>query len=196
MKTKKRVLVCEDDPVQLAILAAALGQAGFETATARSADEGLRAAPVDAVVSDVHLKRGDAFDLLAGLRRAGRDCPTLMISGGATPYIKERAIRAGVRGLLEKPCDIPSIVRVVRELLDVKPAPAPLPILLPRPEIVGRADGQAPSADSAPPPVRRVGVLADPPAEVPVAARLWGARIGLWAAAVGAALAVGLLGAL
>jgi DNA-binding response OmpR family regulator len=196
MKTKKRVLVCEDDPVQLAILAAALGQAGFETATARTADEGLRAAPVDAVVSDIHLKRGDAFDLLAGLRRAGRDCPTLMISGSATPLLKERAIRAGVRGLIEKPCDIPSIVRVVRGLVESKPEAAPLPILLPRPEIVGRADGQAPSADSAPPPVRRVGVLAAPPQAAPSETRPWSLRIGLWAAAVGAALALGLLGAL
>lgn len=187
MKSRKRVLVCEDDPVQLAILSAALGQAGFETATARSSEEGLRrAAQADAVIADIHLAQGTAFDLLAGLRSGGRDTPTLMISGRVTPFLRERAIRAGVRGLLEKPCDIPSIVRVVRGLFEGVPrTETSRPILLPRLEIVGRADGP-PRAESAPPPLRRVGILAAPPAGTEGRR---GSRAFWWAAGAAALLA-------
>ena len=200
MATKKRVLVCEDDPVQLAILSAAIRQAGYETTTARTPDEGVkrtRGTPVDAVVTDVHLKQGSAFDLVDALRRAGQDAPTLMISGLVTPFMKEHAIRVGVRGLLEKPCDIPSIVRVVRGLLGgpVKPAEA-RPILLSRPEIVGRADAGLPQeAASLPEPVRRVGVLTAPP-EAP--ASRWQGKATFWAAAAVLALtgAVAFFGAL
>jgi hypothetical protein len=110
--------------------------------------------------------------------------------------MKEHAIRVGVRGLLEKPCDIPSIVRVVRGLLGrpVKPADA-RPILLSRPEIVGRADAGLPPAASLPEPVRRVGVLTAPP-EAP--AFRWTGKASFWAAAAALALtgAVAFFGAL
>ena len=192
MATKKRVLVCEDDPVQLAILSADIRQAGYETATARTPDEGMKRAlgePVDAVVTDVRLRQGSAFDLLDALRRAGRDAPTLMLSGFVTPFMREHAIRAGARGLLEKPCDIPSIIRVVRGLLGrpVKPAEA-RPILVSRPEIVGRADEALP--ESAPEPVRRVAVLAAPPeAPEPRRESRWKIKASVWAAAVALTLA-------
>lgn len=197
MVKKKRVLVCEDDPIQLAILTSALGRAGYETASARTPDEGLRSAvgqPVHAVVTDVHLQQGSAFDLLASLRRANRDAPTLMISGLVDPALRERSIRAGVRGLLEKPCDIPSIVRVVGGLLgrSEDAAPEERPILLSRPEIVGRADGRDPAADSLPEPVRRVGILVGPPAEAPAR----GLQVLVWAAALATALAGALAQAL
>ena len=42
MDSRRSILVCEDDPVQLAILSAALGQAGYDTVTARSPGEALR----------------------------------------------------------------------------------------------------------------------------------------------------------
>ncbi|HEX7898039.1 MAG TPA: response regulator [Planctomycetota bacterium] len=188
MATKKRVLVCEDDPVQLAILSAAIRQAGYETATARTPEEGVKralGAPVDAVVTDVRLLRGSAFDLVDALRRAGKDAPTLMLTGSATPFVKERAIQVGARGLLEKPCDIPSIVRVVRGLLSAPAAPEETrPILVSRPEIVGRAEAAVP--ESLPEPVRRVGILAALP-EAP--APRWRIKATVWAAALMLALA-------
>jgi CheY-like chemotaxis protein len=192
MEEKKRVLVCEDDPVQLAILRAAFGQAGYDTAGARSPQEALASGPADLVVADIHLRQGDAFDLIAGLRRSGRDAPTLMISGEVTPLLQERAIRAGARGLIGKPCDVPSIVRVVRGLLAPPELRAPKPILCPAPEIVGRADGDVPSTP--PPPARKAGRPEAPrtsTSDGPSWTCLWVASLLLTLAAAAAASVLG-----
>jgi DNA-binding NtrC family response regulator len=126
MKDRRSILVCEDDPVQLALLSAALGQAGYDTVTARSPGEALekvKGRPADAVVSDVRLESGDAFDVLGGMRRAGCDAPMLMVSGHADASTRGRAIEEGARGLLEKPLDLRALVRAVRALVERPAAP-------------------------------------------------------------------------
>lgn len=126
MIERRSILVCEDDPVQLAILSAALGQAGYDTVTARSPGEALekvKARPADAVVADVRLQDGDAFDLLGEMRREGYDAPMIMVSGYADSRTRGRALSEGARGLLEKPVDLPALVRVVRRMVERPAAP-------------------------------------------------------------------------
>lgn len=120
MSETRSVLVCEDDPVQLAILSAALGQAGFTAVTARSPEEALqkvKAQPADAVIADVRLDHGDAFEVLGSLRKAGYAAPVLMVSGHADAQTRGRAIEAGASGLLEKPLNLRSLVRMVRSMV-------------------------------------------------------------------------------
>jgi DNA-binding response OmpR family regulator len=139
MADSRSVLVCEDDPVQLALLSAALGQAGYDTLTARSPGEALekvKAKAADVVVADVHLTGGNAFDVLGELRRAGYRAPMLMLSGHADGRMRGRAIEEGASGLLEKPVNLRALVRTVRSMVQRPQAAltASLKVLLVEPD--------------------------------------------------------------
>ncbi len=121
MDARRNVLICEDDPVQLRVLTAAFMQAGFRALGARSPAEAVRKLDreaVDAVVSDVQLEGGSAFDVLGGARRSGLDAPVFMMSAYATPNLRERVRASGVVRFFEKPCPVPEIVRTVGEALE------------------------------------------------------------------------------
>jgi DNA-binding NtrC family response regulator len=117
MKTTKNVLVCEDDPVQLKILTTLIDQAGYRSLSARTPSEAVVAARrcgVDAVLTDVQLQDGNAFDLVGDLHRFGFDAPVLMTSAYATEGMKDRARKAGAKFFFEKPFNLPQI----REQMD------------------------------------------------------------------------------
>jgi DNA-binding NtrC family response regulator len=124
MKTmmKKNVLVCEDDPVQLKILTTLVRQAGYQSLEARTPGEAIVAARrcgIDAVLTDVQLQDGNAFDLIGDLRRFGVDAPVLMASAFATEGMKDRARQAGAKYFFEKPFDLPKIREQVDRVLKV-----------------------------------------------------------------------------
>jgi DNA-binding NtrC family response regulator len=113
MDASRRVLLCEDDPIQLKVLEAALHRAGFGTVSARSPGEALAAVAgqrTDAVVTDVQLKQGNAFDLVEGLHKAGMDAPVIMMSAYTTAGMRKRAVAAGAVEFFEKPCSLDEVV--------------------------------------------------------------------------------------
>jgi DNA-binding NtrC family response regulator len=117
MKTLKNVLVCEDDPVQLKILTTLIDQAGYRPISARTPSEAVIAARrcgVDAILTDVQLEDGNAFDLVGDLRAIGFDAPVFMASAYGTEGMKARAHRAGVKHFFDKPFDL----RQIRERVD------------------------------------------------------------------------------
>jgi len=121
MDVSRNVLVCEDDPVQLSVLEAALRRAGYGTLAARSPGEALaalRGRRTDAVVTDVQLDRGNAFDLVDGLHKAGMDAPVIMMSVYATAGMRKRAAAAGAVAFFEKPCPLADVVRRVDRAVD------------------------------------------------------------------------------
>lgn len=123
MDPHQTVLVCEDDPVQLKILTAALAQAHFRTLSARTPAEALRTLGdrrVDAVLSDVNLQGGSAFDILGTMRRNGLGAPLVMISAWSTPALKENALRRGAAQFLEKPVEFASVPRAVNRAIQAQ----------------------------------------------------------------------------
>jgi len=124
MKTTKNVLVCEDDPVQLKILTTLIHQAGYRPIAARTPSEAVacaRRCGIDAVLTDVQLLDGNAFDLVGDLRAIGFDTPVFMASAYATDGMKDRARGAGVKHFFEKPFDLPKIKEQVDQALRVEP---------------------------------------------------------------------------
>jgi len=124
MKTTKNVLVCEDDPVQLKILTTLIHQSGYRPIPARTPSEAVVAARrcgIDAVLTDVQLQDGNAFDLVGDLRAIGFDTPVFMASAYATDGMKDRARDAGVKYFFEKPFDLSRIKQQVDEILQVSP---------------------------------------------------------------------------
>jgi DNA-binding NtrC family response regulator len=120
MEKMKNVLVCEDDPVQLKILTTLIDQAGYRSLAARTPMEAVVAArrcSVDAVLADVQLQGGNAFDLMGDLRRMGVDAPVFMASAYATEGMKDRARGAGARFFFEKPFNLSAVKQRVDEVL-------------------------------------------------------------------------------
>jgi DNA-binding NtrC family response regulator len=126
MQTRKSILVCEDDAVQQRVLVAALKQAGYEARAARNPAEALlqvRARVPDAVLADVQLEQGSAFDLLRSFRRSGMDAPVIMMSAYATSTMQDRALAAGAASFFEKPCDLKDVIGSVRAAVAERRAP-------------------------------------------------------------------------
>src|SRR4051812_36453546 len=78
-----RLLVVEDDPNIVELLAASLRYAGFEVATAREGQQALTAARglrPDLVVLDVMLPGIDGFEVARRLGTATDRCPVLFLT--------------------------------------------------------------------------------------------------------------------
>src|SRR6266404_6029746 len=81
----RRIMVVDDDPVQLRLVTYQLEAAGFRVSTASSGEAALalaREAPPDAIVSDVLMPGMDGFELCLRLRRddALARIPVLLLS--------------------------------------------------------------------------------------------------------------------
>ncbi|MBA2450349.1 MAG: response regulator [Chloroflexi bacterium] len=117
-----RVLVVDDDPMSLEVLAVALLEYGFSVRTAASATEALaeaRRLPPALVLVDVLMPGIDGFQLCAALKDDPQlsAVPVVLLSaddGG--PRDRERGASVGAADYLTKPIDLPGLVRVVRQL--------------------------------------------------------------------------------
>src|SRR6201997_2961663 len=82
-RTDTRLLVVEDEPNILELLAASLRYAGFEVVTAAAGSEAVQAAQrhrPDLIVLDVMLPDMDGFDVLHRLRGGGTRTPVVFLT--------------------------------------------------------------------------------------------------------------------
>jgi signal transduction histidine kinase/ActR/RegA family two-component response regulator len=119
------VLVVDDNPDALDILATALAAAGAEVRTASSGAAAIRAwgdHPPDVLLCDLAMPGMDGFDLLANVRRldatAERDTPAIAVTAHATAEHRRRTAEAGFVAHVNKPYRIAELVRTVRSALD------------------------------------------------------------------------------
>lgn len=112
-----RVLVVDDHPLNLKLLESYLAQPGIEVVTATGSDAALqecRARRFDAVLMDIHLPGRDGV-ATAGMIRAGdgpnRDTPIIAITADAFAEQSQRALHAGISGVLVKPISRPILMQ-------------------------------------------------------------------------------------
>ena len=117
-----RVLLVEDNEVNLELAVFLLEEAGFVVECARDLPEARRAlqgpAP-DLVLMDMNLKGADGLELVAELRADPRlrALPVLALTAHAMRGDRERFLAAGCDGYLAKPIDVKSFVpEVARHL--------------------------------------------------------------------------------
>ncbi|MBL8612930.1 MAG: sigma-54-dependent Fis family transcriptional regulator [Myxococcales bacterium] len=116
-QAKERVLVVDDDVAVGKVLAALLGQAGFEaraTSSAREAVELLRGADFAAVLTDVRMPEMDGLELLSHVREAYPGMPVVLVSAHGTVPMAVEAMRRGAASFLMKPFDKAEIVHVLK----------------------------------------------------------------------------------
>jgi two-component system KDP operon response regulator KdpE len=105
MTTRRRILVCDDEPQILRALKVILREAGFEAVPAETAEEALdRAAvhPPDAAIVDLVLPDGDGVEVCREIRGWSR-MPIIVLSAVGDEDAKVRALEAGADDYVTKP---------------------------------------------------------------------------------------------
>jgi two-component system KDP operon response regulator KdpE len=100
-----RVLVCDDEPQILRALRVILRDAGYEVATAATAQEALDAVavrPPDAAILDLVLPDGDGVEVCASIRKWS-ELPIIVLSAVGEEAEKVRALEAGADDYVTKP---------------------------------------------------------------------------------------------
>jgi two-component system, cell cycle response regulator DivK len=109
--TPRRILVVEDNPLNLKLVRDVLQVAGYDVIEAQSGEEGLRLAredPPDLVLMDLQLPGIDGTETLHRLRQQGLgpDVPVVAVTAFAMAEDRERASRNGFDGYIEKPISV------------------------------------------------------------------------------------------
>jgi two-component system response regulator MprA len=115
---KKRILLADDDSGVRASLAAALRIEGYAVLPAKDGQEALdmvSASEVDLVLLDLNMPVKNGWDTFERLTAENPLTPIIIIT--ARPNQLFTALSAGVGALLEKPLDIPTLLKTVNALL-------------------------------------------------------------------------------
>jgi two-component system response regulator QseB len=116
---RPRVLVVEDDPQLLGMLAGLLGDEGYDVDRAEDGQRGLHLGLTrgyDVLLLDRGLPAVDGLDLLARLRGRGVVTPTLILSALGNPADRVVGLDAGAEDYLAKPFDVDELLARLRAL--------------------------------------------------------------------------------
>jgi two-component system cell cycle response regulator DivK len=120
--TGRRILVVEDNALNLKLVRDVLEFAGYDVIEARSGEDGLRAAqeaPPDLVLLDLQLPGIDGIETLHRLRQGspGRDVPVVAVTAFAMAEDRRRAAEAGFDGYVEKPISVRALPSQIEAFL-------------------------------------------------------------------------------
>jgi len=123
--TQKTLLLVDDDPRNLIVLAALLDRSGHRLVRAEGGAQAIAAFETEApdlVLCDLAMPRVDGMDVLAAIRAhpTRADTPIILVTAYAEREHRIRALQAGADDFLEKPIDEPVLVARVRTLLRLK----------------------------------------------------------------------------
>ena len=131
-----RVLVADDNPVNVKVAAAFLKKIGLHsdaTANGIEALVALESAPYDLVLMDCQMPEMDGFTATTELRRRETSegkvrIPVIALTANAMAGDREVCLKAGMDGYLSKPIRIESLIEAVRPYLPLKMAAGLHPI--------------------------------------------------------------------
>ena len=118
--TQARILIVDDEPDQLELVALTLGRMGLGStpaATLRDAQRLALAERFDLVLCDMRLPDGDGLDFLEWLqqRRPGLPCAVITAHGNVETAV--RALKLGAFDFVAKPLDLAELRRIVTSAL-------------------------------------------------------------------------------
>jgi two-component system cell cycle response regulator DivK len=120
--TGERILVVEDNPMNLKLVRDVLRHAGYEVVEARTGEEGVELAATcdpDLVLMDLQLPGIDGLEALRRLRDGQPDhrVPVVAVTAFVMKSDHERAVEAGFDGYVEKPISVRALPGQVAEFL-------------------------------------------------------------------------------
>ncbi len=118
-----RILIVEDNPLNLKLVRDVLTVSGYEVVAAPSGEEGVTLAQTcepDLVLMDIQLPGIDGYEALRMLRQNAQldSVPVVAVTAFAMREDRERASRAGFDGYLSKPISVRSLPSQVHEYLN------------------------------------------------------------------------------
>jgi len=120
MELTGRILIVDDDPHFLRVLARILSGENFLVSSAGGACDALelvKNAQFDLIISDLRMPECDGLSFLEGLRQGGNDAPVIILTayGEVDTYLA--AMNAGATEYLNKPIHSDELLRIVRSCL-------------------------------------------------------------------------------
>jgi two-component system, response regulator, stage 0 sporulation protein F len=120
MELTARILIVDDDPHFLRVLARILSGENFLVTSAGGACDALelvRSAQFDLVISDLRMPECDGLNFLESLRRTGNTAPVIILTayGEVDTYLA--AMNAGATEYLVKPIQSDELLKIVRSCL-------------------------------------------------------------------------------
>ena len=118
-----RVLVVDDNPINVALFTALLQQQGLSrvyiATDSRQVQVMLAEIRPDLVLLDLHMPHLDGFEILDQIwsYAAGEYLPVLVITGDATPDARDRALGQGAHDFLTQPIEMTEAVLRIANLL-------------------------------------------------------------------------------
>ena len=122
MATPSRVLVVEDNLLNLKLVRDVLLHAGFDVVEARSGEDGIVRAledQPDIILMDLQLPGIDGTETMKTIKRnpMGSNIPIVALTAFAMSEDRERALRNGFDGYLSKPINVRDLPRQITEFL-------------------------------------------------------------------------------
>jgi two-component system OmpR family response regulator len=114
-----RILVVEDEPALLSVVARALREAGYAVDEAADGDDGLYKAQswdYDAIVLDLMLPGRDGWQVLGALRKS-RKTPVLVLTARDAVRDRVRGLDSGADDYLTKPFELSELLARLRALI-------------------------------------------------------------------------------
>ncbi len=117
-----RILLIEDNPLNMELAVDLLELGGYEVLTATTAEEGIELAQKetpDLILMDISLPGIDGLEATRILKKDKKvkDVPIVAMSAHAMTGDKEKAMEAGCVGYITKPIDTKSLVERVKEFM-------------------------------------------------------------------------------
>jgi len=115
-----RVLVIEDEPDLLSVLAQSLREAGYAVDTAADGEDGLFKAEggeYDALVLDLMIPRLDGWGVLKALRSGGHSVPVLVLTARDALPDRVRGLDYGADDYLTKPFELAELFARLRAVI-------------------------------------------------------------------------------
>ncbi|MCA9603276.1 MAG: sigma-54-dependent Fis family transcriptional regulator, partial [Myxococcales bacterium] len=115
----RSILIVDDDPGVLNALGRML-QSEYDVRKAASGEEALRlldAEEPDLLVTDVQLGDANGLEILEKMRTAGRNVPTIVMSGDSTVEQAVKAVKLGAYDFIEKPIRVERLKMTVENCL-------------------------------------------------------------------------------
>ena len=115
-----RILIVEDRDSLRRMLELALGQEGYEVATAADGRAGMRLLaerPFDFVLTDLKLPDVSGIEVLEASRAAQPRVPVVVLTGYGTVGAAVEAMKLGAYDFLEKPLEIDDLTRLIERAI-------------------------------------------------------------------------------
>ena len=123
-RTKKAVLVVDDDPMTLKLLAAVLTHEGYRVITAQSGKDALETIKLEKpglVLLDIMMPGMDGIETLKRIKAFDQDIPVAMVTALWDEDEAKRAFKAGAYEYITKPVDMEYLkLAVMANLFDVE----------------------------------------------------------------------------